>query len=44
MGVLFSTFTSPLSSDQQQEVIKHHQLFADIVIHTLREMWFNDRF
>ncbi|MCZ8485050.1 diguanylate cyclase [Vibrio lentus] len=42
-GVLFSTFTSPLSPDQQQEVIKHHQLFADIVIHTLREMWFNDR-
>ncbi len=26
-----------------QEVIKHHQLFADIIIHTLREMWFNDR-
>ncbi|MEZ9472112.1 putative bifunctional diguanylate cyclase/phosphodiesterase [Vibrio lentus] len=43
MGVLFSTFTSPLSPNQQQEVIKHHQLFADIVIHTLREMWFNDR-
>lgn len=43
MGVLFSTFTSPLSPTQQQEVIKHHQLFADIIIHTLREMWFNDR-
>lgn len=43
MGVLFSTFTSPLSPDQQQDVIKHHQLFADIIIHTLREMWFNDR-
>ena len=43
MGVLFSTFTSPLSPAQQKEVIKHHQLFADIIIHTLREMWFNDR-
>lgn len=43
MGVLFSTFTSPLSPDQQQDVIKHHQLFSDIIIHTLREMWFNDR-
>ena len=43
MGVLFSTFTSPLSNAQQQEAIKHHQLFSDIIIHTLREMWFNDR-
>lgn len=43
MGVLFSTFTTPISPDQQQDAIKHHQLFADIIIHTLREMWFNDR-
>ncbi|MEZ8474018.1 putative bifunctional diguanylate cyclase/phosphodiesterase [Vibrio cyclitrophicus] len=43
MGVLFSTFTSPLTPDQQQDAIKYHQLFADIIIHTLREMWFNDR-
>ncbi|WP_299692291.1 bifunctional diguanylate cyclase/phosphodiesterase [uncultured Vibrio sp.] len=43
MGVLFSTFTSPLSNAQQQQVIKYHQLFSDIIIHTLREMAFNDR-
>ncbi|NOI01592.1 EAL domain-containing protein [Vibrio kanaloae] len=43
MGVLFSTFTSPLNPNQLQNVIKHHQLFANIVIHTLREIWFNER-
>ncbi|MFA0080261.1 putative bifunctional diguanylate cyclase/phosphodiesterase [Vibrio artabrorum] len=43
IGVLFSTFASPLSPSQKQEAIKYHQLFADIIVHTLREMWFNER-
>lgn len=43
MGVLLSSFKAPLDLDIQQEMIQHHQIFANIMTHTLREMWFNDR-
>lgn len=43
MGVLLSIFKTPVDQDHQQKMIQHHQLFANIMTHTLREMWFNDR-
>ncbi|WP_261905133.1 putative bifunctional diguanylate cyclase/phosphodiesterase [Vibrio fortis] len=43
MGVLLSSFKEPLDNNLQQQVIQHHQIFANIMTHTLREMWFNDR-
>lgn len=43
MGVLISSFKRPVKEENLQEVIQHHQIFANIMTHTLREMWFNDR-
>ncbi|NOH95741.1 bifunctional diguanylate cyclase/phosphodiesterase [Vibrio sp. 99-70-13A1] len=43
MGVLYSTFTVPISNEDKQKLIRHHQMFANMINHTLQELWFSDR-
>lgn len=43
MGVLFSTFSEQLSEAEQQRMAYFHQMFADLTIHALKELWFSER-
>lgn len=43
LGVLLSTYLEALTAEEQSDLIYHHQLFANVVTHSLRAKWLTAR-